>query len=140
RVRSGAIAGAGMTQPLYRRVVAKISGEALMGGANFAINPHVLESISADLVAAQALGTAIGIVIGGGNIVRGASQTSIPRVTADMMGMLGTIVNALALASAIAKAGGAARLMSALAMPEVCETYERGRALRHLERGRLVLF
>ena len=131
-----------MTKPVYRRVVAKISGEALMGRDHFGINQPTLERIASDLAAAHALGTSIGVVIGGGNIFRGVtvSEKGIPRVTADMMGMLATVMNALALAGVIEKTGIAARTMSALAMPEVCETYERGRALRHLERGRMVLF
>ncbi len=95
-----------------------------------------------DLVATQALGVELGIVVGGGNIFRGmtVSQQGIPRVTGDMMGMLATVMNALALESALEKAGVAARTMSALAMPEICETYERRRALRHLAKRRMVLF
>ena len=87
------------------------------------------------------LGVEIGVVVGGGNVFRGVkvSAQGIPRVTGDMMGILATVMNALALETAIEKAGAAARTMSALAMPEVCETYERRRALRHLEKGRLVL-
>jgi uridylate kinase len=131
-----------MAKPVYRRVVAKISGEALMGDDDFGIDQPTLERIAADLAAAQALGTSIGCVIGGGNIFRGVtvSEKGIPRITGDMMGMLATVMNALALESAIEKAGVTVRTMSALAMPEVCETYERSRALRHLERGRMVLF
>jgi uridylate kinase len=131
-----------MTKPVYRRVVAKISGEALMGGDGFGINQATLERIAGDLVAAHRLGTSLGIVIGGGNIVRGVTVAgnAIPRVTGDVMGMLATVMNALALEGAIEKAGVAARTMSALTMPEVCETYERRRAVRHLEEGRVVLF
>jgi uridylate kinase len=130
-----------MTQPVYRRVVVKVSGEALMGPDDFGIHQPTLERIAADLVATQALGVGIGIVVGGGNIFRGVkvSAQGIPRVTGDMMGILATVMNALALETALEKAGAAARTMSALAMPEVCETYERRRALRHLEKGRLVL-
>ena len=131
-----------MTKPVYRRVVAKISGEALMGGDGFGINQATLERIAGDLVAAHRLGTSLGIVIGGGNIVRGVTVAgnAITRVTGDVMGMLATVMNALALEGAIEKAGVAARTMSALTMPEVCETYERRRAVRHLEEGRVVLF
>jgi uridylate kinase len=130
-----------MTQPVYRRVVVKVSGEALMGPDDFGIHQPTLERIAADLVATQALGVGLGIVVGGGNIFRGVkvSAQGIPRVTGDMMGILATVMNALALETALEKAGAAARTMSALAMPEVCETYERRRALRHLEKGRLVL-
>jgi uridylate kinase len=130
-----------MTKPVYRRVVVKVSGESLMGPESFGIHQPTLDAVAADLVATHALGVEIGIVVGGGNIFRGVkvSAQGIPRVTADMMGILATVMNALALETAIAKAGGAARTMSALAMPEVCETYERRRALRHLEKGRMVL-
>jgi uridylate kinase len=130
-----------MAKPVYRRVVVKVSGEALMGPDNFGIHQPTLEAIAADLVATQALGVAVAVVAGGGNIFRGVkvSAQGIPRVTGDMMGILATIMNALALESALAKAGAAARTMSALAMPEVCETYERQRARRHLEKGRIVL-
>jgi uridylate kinase len=131
-----------MANPVYRRVVVKVSGEALMGPGDFGVHQPTLERIAGDLGAAQALGVALGIVVGGGNIFRGVtvSHKGIPRVTGDMMGILATVMNALALESALEKAGVAARTMSALAMPEVCETYERRRALRHLEEGRLVLF
>jgi uridylate kinase len=130
-----------MAKPVYRRVVVKVSGEALMGPDNFGIHQPTLEAIAADLVATHALGVAVAVVAGGGNIFRGVkvSAQGIPRVTGDMMGILATVMNALALESALEKAGAAARTMSALAMPEVCETYERQRALRHLEKGRIVL-
>jgi uridylate kinase len=130
-----------MAEPVYRRVVVKVSGEALMGPDSFGIHQPTLERVAADLVAAHGLGTAIAVVAGGGNIFRGVkvSETGVPRVTGDMMGILATVMNALALESAIEKAGIAARTMSALAMPEICETYERRRALRHLAKGRMVL-
>jgi uridylate kinase len=130
-----------MAKPVYRRVVVKVSGEALMGPDNFGIHQPTLEAIAADLVATHALGVAVAVVAGGGNIFRGVkvSAQGIPRVTGDMMGILATVMNALALESALEKAGAAARTMSALAMPEVCETYERQRARRHLEKGRIVL-
>jgi uridylate kinase len=130
-----------MTEPVYRRVVVKVSGEALMGPDAFRIHQPTLDAIAADLVATQALGVAVAVVAGGGNIFRGVkvSEQGIPRVTGDMMGILATVMNALALESAIEKAGIAARTMSALAMPEICETYERRRAQRHLEQGRIVL-
>ncbi|MEA2938848.1 MAG: uridylate kinase [Alphaproteobacteria bacterium] len=130
-----------MAKPIYRRVVVKVSGEALMGPDHFGIHQPTLARIAADLVAAQALGVALGIVVGGGNIFRGVkvSDQGIPRVTGDMMGILATVMNALALESALAQAGAAVRTMSALAMPEICETYERRRAARHLAEGRMLL-
>ena len=130
-----------MTQPVYRRVVVKVSGEALMGNNGFGIHQGTLERIAADLAASHALGVSIGTVVGGGNLARGVtvSAQGVPRVTADMMGILATVMNALALESAIEKAGVPARAMSAVVMPEVCETYERRRALRHLEKGRIVV-
>ena len=130
-----------MTKPVYRRVVVKVSGEALMGPDSFGIHQPTLERIAADLIVSQRLGVAIAVVVGGGNIFRGVnvSEKGIARATGDMMGMLATVMNALALEGAIEKAGLAARTMSALTMPEVCEAYERRRALRHLEQGRMVL-
>jgi uridylate kinase len=130
-----------MAKSVYRRVVVKVSGEALMGPDSFGIHQPTLERIAADLTASRRLGVAIAVVVGGGNIFRGVnvSEKGVARATGDMMGMLATVMNALALESAIEKAGLAARTMSALTMPEVCEAYERGRALRHLEQGRVVL-
>jgi uridylate kinase len=131
-----------MAQPVFRRVVVKVSGEALMGSDSYGIHQPTLERVAVDLVEAQRLGAAVAVVVGGGNIVRGVkiSATGIPRVTGDMMGILATVMNALALEAAIEKAGVAARTMSALAMPEICETYERRRAVRHLEKGKMLLF
>jgi uridylate kinase len=130
-----------MAKPIYRRVVVKVSGEALTGPEGFGIHQPTLERIAGDLVATRDLGVALGIVVGGGNIFRGmkVSEKGIPRVTGDLMGMLATVMNALALETAIEQAGARARTMSAAAMPEICETYERRRALRHLEADRLVL-
>jgi uridylate kinase len=130
-----------MTKPVYRRVVVKVSGEALMGPDRFGIHQPTLERVAADLLAARALGVAIAVVVGGGNIFRGVlvSAKGIPRVTGDMMGMLATLMNALALESAMERVGLSARTMSALSMPQICETYERRRALRHIEQGRVVL-
>jgi uridylate kinase len=130
-----------MTKPVYRRVVVKVSGEALMGPDRFGIHQPTLDRIAADLLAARALGVAIAVVVGGGNIFRGVhvSAKGTPRVTGDTMGMLATVMNALALESAMEAAGLPARAMSALTMPQVCETYERRRALRHIEQGRVVL-
>jgi uridylate kinase len=130
-----------MAEPIYRRVVVKVSGEALVGPDGFGIHQPTLERIAADLVAARSLGVQLGIVVGGGNIFRGVqvSEKGIPRVTGDMMGILATVMNALALETAIESAGGSARTMSALAMPEVCQTYERRQALRHLAESRMLL-
>jgi uridylate kinase len=128
-------------EPRYRRVVIKISGEALMGPYEFGVHQPTLMRIAADLAATQQLGVTIGVVVGGGNLVRGVrvAEQGIPRVTADMMGILATVMNALALESALEKVGAPARTMSALAMPELCETYERRRALHHLEAGRMLV-
>ena len=131
-----------MAEPIYRRVVVKVSGEALTGSnGTGSIHQPTLERIAADLVATQALGVNLGVVVGGGNFVRGVqiSETGIPRLTGDLMGMLATVMNALALEAAIEAVGGSVRTMSAVAMPEICETFERRRALRHLEKNRMVL-
>ena len=130
-----------MTKPVYRRVVVKVSGEALMGPDRFGIHQPTLDRIAADLVASRDLGVALAVVVGGGNIFRGVSvsEQGTPRVTGDTMGMLATVMNALALESAIERSGLPARTMSALGIPQVCETYERRRALRHIEKGRVVL-
>jgi uridylate kinase len=130
-----------MLEPKYRRVIVKVSGEALMGPLEFGIHQPTLDRIAADLVAAQKLGVAVGVVVGGGNIFRGVkvSGQGIPRVTGDMMGMLATVMNALALESALGQAGAVARTMSALVIPQLCEIYERERALRYLELGRMLV-
>ena len=134
-----------MAGPIYRRVIVKISGEVLAGHDNvpngLGIHQDTLERIAADLVATRELGVTLGVVVGGGNFVRGisASKKGLPRVTADMMGMLATVMNALALEAAIEALQVPARTMSALAMPEICETYERRRAARHLAEGRVLL-
>lgn len=130
-----------MTDPVYRRVLVKVSGEALMGPGDFGIHQPTLERIAADLVATRALGVAVSVVVGAGNICRGVkiSEQGIPRVTGDMMGMLATVMNSLALETAIERAGAPARSMSALTMPEICETYERRAAHRHLDEGRMLV-
>ncbi len=131
-----------MADPAYRRVIVKVSGEALAGSEGFGIHQPTIDRIAADLIGSHALGAALGVVVGGGNILRGVAVAGagLPRATADAMGMLATVVNALVLEAAIERAGSSARTMSALAMPQVCETYERQRALRHLADGRIVLF
>jgi uridylate kinase len=131
-----------MAKPVYGRAIVKISGEVLAGeSGGFGIAHATLERLAADLVATRALGVTLGVVVGGGNFIRGASasQQGLPRVTGDLMGMLATVMNALALEAAIEALQVPARTMSALAMPEICETYERRRAARHLEAGRVLL-
>jgi uridylate kinase len=129
-------------KPRYRRVIVKLSGEALSGSEGFGIHQPTIDGIAKDLVGAHKLGVTIGLVVGGGNILRGAhiSSEALPRATADSMGMLATVVNALVLETALERAGVSARTMSALTMPQVCETFERRRALRHLDEGRIVIF
>jgi elongation factor Ts len=131
-----------MADAAYQRVIVKVSGEALAGSDGYGINQATIDRIAADLVAAHRHGVALGVVVGGGNILRGVRVygAGLPRATADSMGMLATVVNALVLETAIERAGAPARSMSALSMPQVCETYERQRALRHLADGRIVLF
>jgi uridylate kinase len=130
-----------MAKPIYDRVIVKVSGEALTGPEGFGIHHPTLDAIAADLAATRALGVTLGVVVGAGNFIRGAnaSKAGLPRVTADMMGMLATVMNALALEAALEAAGASARVMAALAMPEICETYERRRAARHLAAGRVLL-
>ncbi len=125
----------------FRRVIVKVSGEALTGPDPFGLHQGTLSRIASDIVAARALGAAIGVVIGGGNIVRGAeaANASLSRPSADTMGMLATVINAIALESAIAAAGAPVRTFSALAMPSVCEQFSRQRALKELDEGRVVL-
>jgi uridylate kinase len=131
-----------MATPNYRRVIVKLSGEALSGPEKFGIHQPTIDRFAADLVAARRLDIALGVVVGGGNVLRGAqiSEDGLSRPTADAMGMLATVMNALVLEAAIERAGASARAMSALTMPQVCETYERQRALRHLEDGRIIVF
>ncbi len=131
-----------MDKPNFRRVIVKLSGEALSGPEKFGIHQPTIDRFAADLVAAQRLGTALGVVVGGGNVLRGAqiSENGVSRPTADAMGMLATVMNALVLVAAIERAGVEARAMSALVMPQVCENYERQSALRHLEANRIIVF
>jgi uridylate kinase len=135
-------ADAGGERPAYRRIVLKISGEALAGGQGYGVDPPVLERIAAEIREVLALGVQIAVVIGGGNIFRGvaASARGMDRATADYMGMLATIINALALQDALEKAGMQTRVLSAVEMRAVAEPYIRRRAIRHLEKGRVVIF
>ena len=126
----------------YRRVLLKISGEALAGKAGYGIDPGVLAGFAVEMKEVHALGVEIALVIGGGNIFRGlqASAQGIDRATADYMGMLATVINALALQDAFEKVGLPTRVLSAIEMQEVAEPYIRRRATRHLEKGRVVIF
>ena len=135
-------ADAGATAPAYRRVVVKLSGEALAGTLGYGVDPLVLDRIGAEMREVTALGVQVAIVIGGGNIFRGvaASAHGMDRATADYMGMLATIINALALQDALEKAGLQTRVLSAIEMRAVAEPYIRRRAIRHLEKGRVVIF
>ncbi len=130
-----------MADPLYRRVIVKLSGEALAGAQGYGIDQKIVERLAGDLVAAAALGIELGVVVGGGNIFRGVEVSSrgVPRPVGDTMGMLATVMNCLTLEAAIERQGREARTLSALAMPSVCETYNRKRALKNLGKGRVVL-
>jgi uridylate kinase len=131
-----------MSAPIYRRVLLKVSGEALMGGQSFGIDIATVDRIAADVHDAVLAGTQVCLVIGGGNIFRGLSAAAqgIDRATADYMGMLATVMNALAMQAALERAGLSSRVQSAIPMATVCEPYIRRRAERHLEKGRVVIF
>ena len=135
-------AEAGSRRPAYRRIVLKLSGEALAGSQGYGLDPPVLVRIGAEVREVTRLGVQIAIVIGGGNIFRGvaASAGGMERATADYMGMLATVINALALQDALEKAGCQTRVLSAIEMRAVAEPYIRRRAIRHLEKGRVVIF
>lgn len=126
----------------YRRILLKLSGEALMGNESYGIEPKVISQFATELAELNAQGVELGIVIGGGNIFRGEglAKSGMDRVSADHMGMLATVMNALALQDAIEKKGVFCRVMSAIRINEVCEDYLRRRAIRHLEKGRVVIF
>ncbi|MDH3305634.1 MAG: UMP kinase [Gammaproteobacteria bacterium] len=125
----------------YRRVLLKLSGEALMGELDYGIEPSVIQRIAAEIAAARRTGVEIAIVVGGGNIFRGAglARAGMDRVTGDYMGMLATVMNALAIQDALESLEVHARVMSALQIHDVCEDYIRRRAVRHLEKGRVVI-
>ena len=127
---------------LYQRVLLKLSGEALMGDAGYGIDPAVTERLARQVKALHDDGIEVGIVVGGGNIFRGlaGSAKGMDRSQADYMGMLATVINALALQDAFERTGCPCRVMSAIAMNEVCEPYIRRRAIRHLEKGDVVIF
>jgi len=131
-----------MPTPAYKRVLLKLSGESLMGARDFGIDPKVLKQYALEVKQVMQLGVQTGIVIGGGNIFRGVSDSAdgIDKVTGDHMGMLGTVINSLALQSALEHEGLVTRLMSAIRMDVVCEPFIRRRAIRHLEKNRVVIF
>jgi uridylate kinase len=128
--------------PKYRRILLKVSGETLAGEQKFGLCPATLKAIAQEIKAVTDLKVEVGIVVGGGNIFRGlaASAQGIERAVADNMGMLATVINALALQDALEKAGVPTRVMSAITMNEVAEPYIRRRAIRHLEKGRVLIF
>ena len=128
--------------PKFKRILLKLSGEALMGDDAFGINRATLASIVEDIKDVLSLGVELGIVVGGGNIFRGVAlgATGMDRATGDYMGMLATVMNGMALQDALRNAGVEARVQSALAMEQVAEPYIRGRALRYLQKGRVVIF
>jgi len=132
-----------MSQPLaYKRVLLKVSGEALMGPRDYGLDAETIDNIAADIGDVVALGVQVCLVIGGGNIFRGvsAAATGMDRAQADYMGMLATVMNALALQAALEKLGIPTRVQSAIPMASVCEPYIRRRAIRHMEKGRVVIF
>jgi uridylate kinase len=129
-------------QPRYRRILVKLSGEALLGNVEYGIDPAMLKRIATEIREVTQLSVQVAVVIGGGNIFRGAglARAGMDRVTADHMGMLATVMNALAMQDALESLGVFARVMSALRINEVCEDYIRRRAVRHLEKDRVVIF
>ena len=132
-----------MPAPAYKRLLLKLSGEALMGRQAFGIDVEVMDRLAADITAVIRSGVELGVVVGGGNIyrgVQGAAQHGMDRATSDYMGMLATVMNALALQSALEKQGCEARVLSAIPMPTVCEAFVRPKALHHLKSKRVVIF
>lgn len=128
--------------PKYKRVLIKMSGEVLMGQREFGLDPETVERVAKDIQEVNEMGIEICLVVGAGNIFRGVSGASagMDRTTADYMGMLGIVINALALQNALEKLGVQTRVMSAIRMDEICEPYIRRRAMRHIEKGRVVIF
>jgi len=131
-----------MDRPAYRRVLLKLSGESFMGNRSSGIDPEVVEVVASEIREVVALGVQLGIVIGGGNIFRGmtASAKGMDRTTADYMGMLATVINSLALQSALEHVGVPTRVQTAIEMREIAEPFIQRRAVRHLEKGRVVIF
>ena len=139
---SAAPVTAGKGALAYRRVLLKLSGEALMGEGEYGLDAGTLERVARDVKVVRDMGVEVCLVVGGGNIFRGmsGSKTGIDRATGDYMGMLATVINALALQSAMERAGLQTRVQSAIPMSSVCEPYIRRRAIRHMEKGRVVIF
>jgi uridylate kinase len=131
-----------MTTPRYKRVLLKVSGEALMGGGSYGLDGHTVNAIAEDVASVTQLGIQVSLVIGGGNIFRGVSGAAagMDRAQADGMGMLATVINALAMQNALEKAGVPVRVQSAIPMASLCEPFIRRRAVRHMEKGRVVIF
>jgi uridylate kinase len=131
-----------MSATRYRRILVKLSGEALLGNVDYGIDPAMIKRVASELVEVSATGVQVAVVIGGGNIFRGAglARAGMDRVTGDQMGMLATVINSLAMQDAVEAQGAHARVMSAIRINEVAEDYVRRRAVRHLEKGRIVIF
>jgi uridylate kinase len=131
-----------MSAARYKRILVKLSGEALLGNADYGIDPAMLKRVAAEVVEVAGMGVQVAVVLGGGNIFRGAglARSGMDRVTADQMGMLATVMNSLAMQDAIESLGLQVRVMSAIRINEVCEEFIRRRAIRHLEKGRVVVF
>jgi uridylate kinase len=130
-----------MTKPSYKRILLKVSGEVLMGSQPFGIDLDTVGRVADEVIACASTGTQIGLVIGGGNIFRGLAGAAkgMDRVSADHMGIMATVMNALAMQGVINRKGVDARVLSAIAMPTVCETYSRAKGIHHLEQGRIVI-
>jgi uridylate kinase len=131
-----------MGKPAYKRILLKISGEALMGNQGYGINPEVLAHVAGEIAQTAKLGVEVAVVVGGGNIFRGVSESArgMDRASADYVGMLATVMNAVSLQQAIEKHGMVTRVQSAIPMSQLAEPYIRRRAIRHLEKGRVVVF
>ncbi len=129
-------------EPKYHRILLKLSGEGLMGERSYGLAPETVERMAAEIQSVHAMGVEVCVVVGGGNIFRGvsAAASSIERTTADHMGMLATVINALAVQSALERKGVPTRVQSAIPMAAVCEPFIRRRAMRHMEKGRVVIF
>ena len=131
-----------MDRPAYNRVLLKLSGESLVGGVGSGIDPEIVDAIALEIRDVAALGVKLGVVVGGGNIFRGlaASAKGMDRTTADYMGMLATVINSLALQSALERLGVSTRVQTAIEMRQIAEPFIQRRAVRHLEKGRVVIF
>ena len=131
-----------MPTPKYKRILLKASGEALMGEQHFGIDVSVVDRIASDIAEARGMGVEVGVVIGGGNIFRGVAVASKggDRVTGDHMGMLATVINSLALRTSLVKLGVDATVLSAIAMPEICETFSQRQATAYMNQGKVVIF